>query len=141
VTGSLLVIEDGFEYFELFQRLLRGRTDAPRLVRAGDLEEARIALAREGVASIFLDLVFDRTPPASLAGDPSRGVAHLAENQGFHLLDALADSLAPFPVVIAFDFADDPERLEILRRRVPRLRGIDAGAPLSRALEALLSES
>jgi hypothetical protein len=41
------------------------------------------------------------------------------------------------PVLIAFDFSAEPERLAALRERIPGLEGIPEGTPLSRILERL----
>lgn len=140
----LLVVEDGREYSEAFARL------APELavVRAASLAEAREALAA-GVHALFLDVLFDRVPEESLAGDLAalaarfggdrqRAVRHLQENQGFYLLDALAAEIpSGLPVLISWDFSAEPLRLEALRRRVPSLRGLPDGASLSEALDLL----
>lgn len=140
----LLVVEDGREYTEAFARL------APELtvLRASSLAEAREVLA-SGVDALFLDVVFDRIPEEGLAGDlaalvsrfggdHARAVRHLSENQGFYLLDALASELPPgLPVVISWDFAAEPGRLEALRRRVPALRGLPDGSSLAEALGLL----
>ena len=97
-----------------------------------------------------MDVVFDRTPKETLAGDlgalisrfggdRSRAVRHLEENQGFYILDALAAVLPErMPVVLAFDFTAEPSRLEALRRRIPELTGLQDGASLSEALRVLL---
>ena len=101
---------------------------------------------------MFLDVVFDRTPEASLAGDAkslvarfggdrARAVRHLATNQGFYILDALAPALAGMPVILAFDFAVEPQRLEASRRRVPGLSGLQDGASISQALDTMLTSS
>jgi hypothetical protein len=101
---------------------------------------------------VFLDVVFDRTPEASLAGDAeslvarfggdrARAVRHLATHQGFYILDALAPMLTGLTVILAYDFAAEPQRLEALRRRVPRLSGLQDGASLSQALEMMLTSS
>ncbi len=140
----LLVVEDGTEYAEAFARL------APEVevVRAASLGEARAALA-SGADALFLDVVFDRVPEEALAGDlpalvarfggdRDRAVRHLAENQGFYLLDALAGEIPPgLPVLLSWDLEAEPRRLEALRRRVPGLRGLPDGASLSEALDLL----
>lgn len=143
-----LVVEDGSEYVSGFARLSAARGLDVVFSRAGDLESARAALESGRPDAIFLDVVFDRTPPAKLAGDPEPLVArfggnrdrawqHLATHQGFYILDALAPLLEDVPVVLAYDFAVEPRRLEALRGRVRGLSGLPDGASLSAALDLL----
>ena len=145
----LMVIEDGTEYTEALERLAPKDVEAPELVRAGNLAEARERLSERKPDAVLLDVVFDRVPEESLAGDVAgliarfggdrdRAARHLAENQGFYILDALAADLEDVPVVLAYDFGAEPQRLEALRRRVPRLSGLPEGASISQALEMLL---
>lgn len=145
----VLVIEDGTEYTEALARLAPPNVEAPELVRAGSLAEARRMLADRKPSAVLLDVVFDRAPEEELAGDlagliarfggdRARATRNLAENQGFYILDALADELTELPVVLAYDFSTEPQRLEALRRRVPRLSGLPEGASISQALEMLL---
>jgi hypothetical protein len=75
---------------------------------------------------------------ARFGGDRARAVRHLATHQGFYVLDALAAILPRVPVVLAYDFAGEPQRLEALRNRVPDLRGLPDGTSLSAALDLLL---
>ena len=152
---SILVIEDGSEYTEAFRRLalalVAGRP--PELVRAGDAAEARQVLTRragQNMDAVFVDMVFDRTPPERLAGDLGELVAryggdrrraeqHLARNQGFYVLNDLKPLLAPPQrIVLAFDFSSEPDRLAALRERFPNLTGLPEGTPISRVLETLL---
>jgi hypothetical protein len=140
----LLVVEDGTEYTEAFTRL----DPEAEVIRAASLPAARAALA-SGVDALFLDVLFDRVPEEDLAGDlpavvarfggdRARAVRHLQENQGFYLLDALADAIPPhLPVLLSWDFASEPGRLESLRRKVPALRGLPDGSSLSQALALL----
>jgi hypothetical protein len=72
----ILVVEDGTEYVEAFRRLAPVRDGRVELVGAGDLLEARRALEGAGAGgrahafdAVFLDVVFDRTPPERLCGD------------------------------------------------------------------------
>jgi CheY-like chemotaxis protein len=147
-----LIVEDGSEYVDGFERLASARGLDVVFSRAGDLDSARAALAAERPDALFLDVVFDRTPAARLTGDAEqlvarfggdrvRAVRHLATHQGFYILDALAPLLAGLPVVLAYDFAAEPQRLEALRRRVPRLSGLEDGASISQALEMMLTAS
>ena len=146
----VLVVEDGSEYVDGFERLAAARGLDAVFTRARDLESARSALAAERPGAVFLDVVFDRTPEASLAGDAeslvarfggdrARAVRHLATHQGFYILDALAPMLEGMPVILAYDFAVEPQRLEALRRRVPRLSGLEDGASISQALDMMLA--
>ena len=148
----VLVVEDGSEYVDGFERLAAAHCLDAVFSRARDLESARAALAAERPGAVFLDVVFDRTPEGSLAGDAeslvarfggdrARAVRHLATHQGFYILDALAPMLTDMPVLLAYDFAVEPQRLEALRRRVPRLSGLEDGASISRALEMMLTSS
>ena len=151
-TSRVLVVEDGSEYVDGFERLAAARGLDAIFTRAGDLESARAALAAQRPRAVFLDVVFDRTPEASLAGnaeslvarfggDRARAVRHLATNQGFYILDALAPLLAGMPVILAYDFAVEPLRLEALRQRVPRLSGLEDGSSISQALDMMLTGS
>jgi hypothetical protein len=145
-------VEDGSEYVDGFERLTAARGLDAVFTRAKDLESARAALAAERPGAVFLDVVFDRTPEASLAGDAeslvarfggdhARAVRNLATHQGFYILDALAPMLAGLPVILAYDFAVEPQRLEALRERVRGLGGLPDGGSLSAALDFLLSRS
>lgn len=145
----ILVVEDGREYVDGFARLAAAKGEAASFARAGNVVEARDALAGRSPDAVFLDVVFDRTPEPELAGDldalvaryggdRARAVRHLATHQGFYLLDALADALASVRVVLAYDFTGEEKRLEALRFRVPGLSGLPDGASLGAALEDLL---
>jgi len=152
MTAVLLVVEDGTEYTEAFQRLASNDSGpSVELVRAGDADEAARILRERKVDAVFLDVVFDRTLPGRLAGDLEREIRrfggdraraerHLAENQGFYLLNELAPVLREaIPVVIAYDFSVEPERLAALRQRWERLSGVADGTPISSVLESLLA--
>ncbi len=145
----VLVVEDGSEYVEGFERIASARGLEIAFSRAQDLESARAALASGSRDALFLDVVFDRTPEDRLAGDAEalvarfggdrvRAMRHLATHQGFYVLDALAPLLPWIPVLIAYDFAAEPQRLEALRGRVRGLRGLPDGTSLSAVLDLLL---
>lgn len=148
-TQRILIVEDGTEYRDAFERLTAAEASPPAFTRVSTLEEAAEALAA-GADALFLDVVFDRVPEGRLTGDlealiarfggdRARAVRHLAENQGFYLLDALAPLLpAGLPVVLAYDFSAEPQRLEALKRRAPGLVGLPEGAAASHALRLLL---
>ena len=143
---AILVVEDGTEYTDAFRNLAATPLE---LVRASDLEEARRVLAGRAVDAVFLDVVFDRTPPGKLTGDRDelirrfggdrpRAERHLAENQGFYLLTELAPVLPTgIPVVLAYDFSAEPGRLAALREKCATLSGIADGAPISAVLASL----
>ena len=146
----LLVVEDGAEYSDAFRRLAAVGTEAPRMLRAGDAAEARRLLSEQAVDAVFVDMVFDRTPPERLSGDLDalvgryggdrrRAQEHLARNQGFYVLNELAPLLQPsVRIVLAWDFSSEPGRLEALRERLPGLTGLPEGTPITRVLETLL---
>ena len=149
---EVLVVEDGVEYVEGFERLASARGLEIAFSRARDLASALAALASHRPDAVFLDVVFDRTPEERLAGDAealvarfggdrARAVRHLATHQGYYILDALAPMLTGLTVVLAYDFAVEPQRLEALRRRVPGLSGLQDGASLSQALELMLTDT
>jgi CheY-like chemotaxis protein len=148
VTRTVLVIEDGTEYVEAMHSL--ASREPVELLRAADVHEARRSLLERTVDAVFLDVVFDRTPPGKLAGDlealirrfggdRSRAERHLAENQGFYVLNELAGMLpATTPIVIAYDFSAEPDRLAALSRAHPNLSGLPDGTPISEVLKGLL---
>jgi len=145
----ILVVEDGTEYVEAFRRLAGADSRSPglELVRAGDAAEARRVLEQRRIDGVFIDVVFDRTPPEKLCGHAdtsprrARSTEQLASQQGFYLAAELAGLLASVArVVIAYDFANEPGRLAALRERVPALEGVEDGTPLSRVLARLVSD-
>jgi hypothetical protein len=149
----LLVVEDGAEYTDAFRRLAAVGAEAPRMLRAADAAEARHLLSEQTVDAVFVDMVFDRTPPERLSGDLDalviryggdhrRAQQHLAHNQGFYVLSELAPLLQPsVRIVLAWDFSSEPGRLEALRERLPGLTGLPEGTPITRVLETLLGDS
>ena len=135
----VLVVEDGTEYVEAFQRIA-GERAGVELLHAPDAAAARRLLAGRKVDAVFLDVVFDRTPPEDLVGDRGRGVEHLARNQGFYVLAEIAPLVgAGVPVLLAHDFANQAARLEALRERVPGLEGVAEGTSITQVLERLSS--
>lgn len=147
---TLLVIEDGTEYTDAFVRLAPRAASEAEFLRAADADEARLLLAGRGIQGVFVDMVFDRTPPDRLCGslepllsrfggDRRRALAHLAENQGFFLLHELASAIPRgVPVVLAWDFTPEPARLALLRETIPTVEGMPEGASASTILETLL---
>jgi CheY-like chemotaxis protein len=138
---AVLVVEDGTEYVDAFRRLAPESADVEWL-HAADAAAARAVLAGRRVDAIFLDVVFDRTPPGRLVGDPARGVEHLARNQGFHVLAEIAPLVAAgTPVLLAHDFSNQGARLQALREKVPALEGVAEGETATRMLERLTASA
>ena len=147
-TTRILVVEDGFEYTRALERIADG---AAEFVRAADAEEAEGLLRRSAFDAVFLDVVFDRTPVERLVGrgdeldgrfgrNAAGATEHLANRQGFYIADVLAPVLTPSArVIMAYDFTADPERLELLRARIPSLEGIREGTGLDDVLARLLA--
>jgi hypothetical protein len=146
----VLVVEDGLEYTNAFAQLWNDPSRPAEFVRAGDADEARRILSDRRVDAVFLDMVFDRTPPDRLAGDVSALIArfggdragaleYLARNEGFYVADELSSLIPPdAPVILAYDFSADPERLTALREKLPTLDGLPEGAAISELLGRLL---
>jgi len=147
-TTRILVVEDGFEYTRALERIADGVAE---FVRAADAEEAESLLRRSAFDAVLLDVVFDRTPEERLVGrgseldarfgrNASGATEHLANRQGFYIADVLAPALTPSArVIMAYDFSADPERLELLRGRIPGLEGIREGTGLDDVLARLLA--
>jgi hypothetical protein len=148
---TILVVEDGTEYVDAFRQLAPEGAEAEWLY-APDAAAARRLLAEHAVGAMFLDVVFDRTPPEALAGDleglvarfsgdRDRALAHLAENQGFYVAAELAPVIPPgVRVLLAYDFTADPARLAALQESLPGLEGVEEGASASRLVRRLLEE-
>jgi CheY-like chemotaxis protein len=139
MRARILIVEDGYEYTRALERVAEGLAE---LVRAGDAEEAERALAGGTFDAVLLDVVFDRIPPERLAGaGADRPLEHLVRQQGFYIADALAERLPPSTrVVMAYDFSGDPERLEALRERLPRLEGLREGTGIDDLLMRLMAK-
>jgi len=145
----ILVVEDGNEYIEAFRRLVPAPAGT-ELLHACDAAAAQRRIAEALVEAIFLDVVFDRTPPENLTGDldallerfcgdRSRALEHLALNQGFYIADALAPLIpAGVPVLLACDFSSEPARLAALREKLPALDGVADGTTVTEILARLL---
>ena len=150
MSRVVLVVEDGAEYLDAFRRLSVA-AEPVEWLHAADAAEAREILSRRRVDAVFLDVVFDRTPPDRLVGggaaldarfsaDPAARRAHLARQQGFYLLHELAAGLPPgTAVVLAHDFSAEPARLEALRAAVPGLEGTPESATTTQILARLLA--
>ncbi len=149
---KILVVEDGTEYVDAFRKLAPEGAEAEWL-HAPDAATALRLLAEHDVDAVFLDVVFDRTPPEALAGDlealaarfsgdRERALAHLADNQGFYVAAALAPAIPPgVPVLLAYDFTADPARLAALRESLPGLEGVEEGVSASTLVRRLLESA
>jgi hypothetical protein len=136
----VLIVEDGTEYRDAFRRLSpEGADGSVEWLHAPNASAARHLLDEHRVDAVFLDVVFDRTPPGDLIGSGDR--ASLAARQGFYVAAALAPAIPPgVPVLLAYDFTDDPGRLAALRRTIPALEGVQEGESASRLVERLLGK-
>ncbi len=99
---SLLIVEDGDEYFEFFERHLFGY----RLLRAFHSAGALEALRRNAVDIIVMDIRFDRTDRRHLLGDAAavgerhfgrkedveQAWTYLANRQGFLISKAIREA-------------------------------------------------
>lgn len=115
---KVLVVEDGFEYSEAFQRFVR---EEFQWERAGDGHDALARLARPGIDVVFLDMRFDRVPDDRLLGDrvaaldrfngdPRQAVSFLQDHQGTWILSAIRDAGHCTPVLMSYDFGAEPRR-------------------------------
>ena len=121
----VLVVEDGQEYTRNLGRFL---ASSFLLQRAGSGREALDAVEQQAFDVVFLDMRFDRVPPASLLGDLDsvadrfngdleRALRFLEDNQGAYVLAALRDAGCSLPVVFSHDFIDEPRRWTHLAAR------------------------
>lgn len=120
---AVLVVEDGHEYTSNFTRFLGS---SYRFERAGTGAEA-LALLPGDFRLAFLDMRFDRVPPQALLGDLAetanrfngdvdKARAHLESNQGTYILAAIRAAGFGLPVVLSYDFGDEPRRWANLAR-------------------------
>lgn len=121
----LLVVEDGEEYTTMLHRFL---ADDFVVTRAGDGATALAALAAHPFDRLFLDMRFDRIPPAALLGDldaltlrhngdPVRARQYLEANQGTYILDAVRSAGHSLPALYSYDFDAEPRRWKVLAAR------------------------
>ena len=113
---TFVVVEDGTEYFDRFQRFLG---DAFTLIPARDFAAARAAAP--GADGLLLDLDFRRTPPDRLVDE--RGPApqpldagtraRLSETQGILILRQLRAAGVTLPALLFADI-DDPGQARFL---------------------------
>ena len=140
----LLVIEDGHEYEE-FARLFLAH--AFEIHCAHGIDEALAVLSDTEVDGFLLDLRFDRADTGSItgdieataerlfAGDRSRAVSYLKDNQGVLILAELRRAGCDQPAVFVHDFAPlKMKNLTNLYGNVKAVPSFDA-ASIYRALE------
>jgi len=132
--AAFLVVEDGREYIDRFDRLLGGRF---RFVRAGSAAEALVAAAEGGVAGLLLDLDFRRTPPDQLVDDAGKNAAshtdserrRLAAVQGILILRALRRAVVSLPALLFADL-DDAGQVVYLEGELSPLRVVPSSVGL-----------
>jgi len=136
---NVLIVEDGFEYVETLTRFL------PEVswTRAGSGGEALSLVQEQSFDAVFLDMRFDRVSDEELLGDlaatadrfngdPVQARAFLQDHQGVYVLDALRSAGCSLPVLISYDFGEEPRRWERLSERhapvgyLPDVAGPDA---------------
>jgi hypothetical protein len=121
---KVLVVEDGFEYLDCLARFL----PAIAWERAGTGPAALAALAAGGFDAAFLDMRFDRAPEAELLGDVAAVAERfngdlvaarqfLVDHQGTFVLAAIREAGHRLPIVLSYDFGDEPKRFERLAAR------------------------
>ncbi len=138
MTRRLLVIEDGTEYVE-FARLFLAREFAIEAARSAD--EALAALADRGADALLIDLRFDRAATERLtgdldgtarrlfAGDRTRALRYLQDQQGALILARLRAAGHAQPAVFVHDFpARRLENLKQLYGAVAAVPSFDAAA-------------
>ena len=135
IVPVFIVVEDGHEYTERFNRFL---SDEIRFERASHLGEAVAALQDNPHAGLLLDLDFRRAPPGVLVDEAGQVSLvrsdgerrRLAEIQGILILRALraADVRAP---ALLFADLDDPGQARFLGETLGPLAIVASHAPLS----------
>jgi CheY-like chemotaxis protein len=126
---TVLVVEDGDEYLDNLSRFVRG----PTYCQAHSGLKAIEMLRSRQIDVVYLDMRFDRIPAKELLGDhalvtrehngdPDRAWKYLMNHQGLFILAALKKSgFSALPVVLAYDFSEEPRRFENLKRQYPNL--------------------
>lgn len=118
----ILVAEDGDEYVESLGRL---GLDAQWLQAKSAADAVALAVAQP-IACVVLDMRFDRIPRDQLAGDwaatvrlvggnAERAWRYLAQHQGLYVLAALRAAGWRGPAIVAYDFAREARRFDVLR--------------------------
>ena len=115
---KVLVVEDGYEYIDTLERFLG---EGFSWTRAGSGPEALRLLDGGGFDAVLLDMRFDRVPEADLLGDlaatadrfngdPVQARHFLEDHQGNFILAALRASGVGVPVLVSYDFEEEPRR-------------------------------
>ena len=121
---TVLIVEDGDEYLEFFERHLLGY----RLLQAHDAAQTIEALRRNTVDVVVLDIRFDRIERDRLVGDVleisrrrfgqdtdlSEAWRYMADNQGFLIAKTLRDQGRKEPFLIIEALPD--RQVENLKR-------------------------
>jgi CheY-like chemotaxis protein len=122
----VLVIEDGTEYLESYERFL---PEGFTFHRAGSGVEALALLRSEApFDAIVLDMRFDRAPEGELLGDVDEVAERfngdlvqarqfLEDHQGTFILAALREAGCALPVLLSCDFSTEPRRWARLTAR------------------------
>ena len=125
--ARVLVIEDGTEYVDAYQRFLAGGELA--FERAGSGVQALARLADGSpVDAIVLDMRFDRAPEGELLGDIDEVAERfngdlvqarqfVEDHQGTYILAAIRAAGCVTPVLLSYDFTTEPRRWERLAAR------------------------
>lgn len=114
----ILIVEDGHEYTETLSRFA---SDAAEWTRAGDAAAALAQLEQGDWDAVFLDMRFDRVADDALlgdvaalttrfAGDRSKAIRFLQENQGTLVLSAIRAAGHTLPVLFSYNFGEEPRR-------------------------------
>lgn len=146
----ILIVEDGYEYQQTLTRFL----PEVEWVRAGHGGEALALLQTSSFDAVYLDMRFDRIAPDELLGDlaatadrfngdPVQARAFLQDHQGIFVLDAIRAAGNRLPVVISYDFTDEPRRwtrIEARHRPVAYLPDVAGPDAVRRTLEGFAAE-
>ncbi|MEZ4241290.1 MAG: hypothetical protein R3F59_35060 [Myxococcota bacterium] len=125
MAPRVLVIEDGSEYTESYERFLGADF---RFRRAGSGVQALALLAGEPFDAVVLDMRFDRAPEGELLGDVDeiaerfngdlvQARQFVEDHQGTYVLAALREAGHALPVLLSYDFGGEPRRWERLAAR------------------------
>jgi CheY-like chemotaxis protein len=120
-----LVVEDGTEYVDTLRRFL---SDGFSWERASSGPEALAMLAAGEFSVVFLDMRFDRCPSDQLLGSLEEAIDRfngdvlqarrfLEDHQGNYILAAFRARGLAVPVLLSFDFANEPRRWDRIKAR------------------------
>ncbi|MFH1808122.1 MAG: hypothetical protein ABIJ09_05220 [Pseudomonadota bacterium] len=153
LNASLLIVEDGNEYFENFVAFLPGL----QIQQAHDGATAlRILQLKPPTQLVFLDMRFDRTARQLLLGDPQEVLdgyaatldeawSFLEKNQGLYIYRAIRQAgLVAVPILISYDFSRELDRWTTVARGDERVAWVaDSATPddLSASIRNLIDLS